>query len=73
MIVSCKQYKNNHSSFVYGKMKTYGTLLYPVTWEDYFITFIGEVCLVFPTKSVVKKALKGSSSSQIVLKTIQRE
>ena len=54
-------------------MKTYGTQLYPVTWEDYFITFIGEVCLVFPRKSLVKKALKGSSSSQIILKSIKRE
>ena len=45
-------------------MKTCGTQLYPVTCTGrYFVDLIGEVYLVFPSKSVVKKAFKGLSSS----------
>ena len=45
-------------------MTTCGTQVYPGTCTGkYFMDLIGEVYPVFPSKSVVKKAFKGLSSS----------
>ena len=59
---SSKQYKNNHPRIVYAKMTTYGTQLHLGTCIGTLLISSGGG-LIFPSKSVVKKAFKGSSSS----------
>ena len=61
-----KQYKNNHPCIVYAKMTTYGKQLHLGTCIGTLLISSGGGGgggLILPSKSVVKKAFKGSSSS----------